>query len=163
MYTWGIISLKGLNICVFPRIRGNFHIQYISWQVTPDPFKISFFINMKKMPSNEYFRVDGRILVMHLQYSIPLRWPYTHRVAMATFWRTFHREGKIGPAWWGGGVHALLFHSIIYHHEQSCGLHSSWEGWYTPHISTLPLYVLCGDGLQCEQIFCYPELKGWFY
>ncbi len=105
------------------------------------------------MPSNEYFRVDGCILVMHPQS----RWPQsTHRVAMATFWRTFHREGKISPAWWGGGCTPSPFHTI-YHHEQSCGVGSSWEDRYTPPISTLPLYVLCGDGLQCEQIFCYLE------
>jgi hypothetical protein len=30
----------------------------------------------------------------------------THRVANATFWRTFHHDGKISPAWWGWGVHA---------------------------------------------------------
>jgi hypothetical protein len=23
----------------------------------------------------------------------------THRVAMAIFWRTFHHDGKISPAW----------------------------------------------------------------
>ncbi len=28
---------------------------------------------------------------------------YTQRVAVATFWRTFHHDGKISPAWWGGG------------------------------------------------------------
>ncbi len=30
-----------------------------------------------------------------------------HRVAMATFWRIFHQDGKSSPAWWGWGVHAL--------------------------------------------------------
>ncbi len=29
-----------------------------------------------------------------------------HRVATAAFWRTFSGEGKIGPGWWGWGVHA---------------------------------------------------------
>ncbi len=24
-----------------------------------------------------------------------------HRVATATFWRTFHHDGKISPGWWG--------------------------------------------------------------
>jgi hypothetical protein len=41
-----------------------------------------------------------------------------------------------------GGCTPSLFHSI-YHHKQSCGVHSSWEGRYTPSISPLPLYVLC--------------------
>ncbi len=40
-------------------------------------------------------------------------------------------------------VHATPFHNI-YHHEQSCGVSSSWEGWWTPPFSTLPLYELCG-------------------
>ncbi len=26
-----------------------------------------------------------------------------HIVAMSTFWRTFHHDGKISPAWWGWG------------------------------------------------------------
>ncbi len=32
----------------------------------------------------------------------------THRVAIANFWRTFtfHHDGTISPAWWGGGVHS---------------------------------------------------------
>ncbi len=29
-----------------------------------------------------------------------------HRVATATFWRTFHHDGKISPGWWGWEVHA---------------------------------------------------------
>jgi hypothetical protein len=35
------------------------------------------------------------------------RWESTNRLAMATFWRTFHHHGKISPAWWGWGVHTL--------------------------------------------------------
>ncbi len=30
----------------------------------------------------------------------------THSVAIAAFWRTFHHDGKISPAWWGWEVHA---------------------------------------------------------
>jgi hypothetical protein len=29
-----------------------------------------------------------------------LRFHRVHRVAMATFWRTFHHEGKIIRGWW---------------------------------------------------------------
>jgi hypothetical protein len=43
----------------------------------------------------------------------------------------------------GGGCTPSPFHSI-YRHEQSYGVRSSSEGGYTPHISPLPLYVLCG-------------------
>ncbi len=31
----------------------------------------------------------------------------THSVAMATFWPTFHHDGKIRPAWRGWGMYAL--------------------------------------------------------
>ncbi len=31
----------------------------------------------------------------------------TNRLAIATFWRTFHHDGKFSPACWGWGVHAL--------------------------------------------------------
>ncbi len=43
----------------------------------------------------------------------------------------------------GGGCTPTPFH-CIYHHIQSCSVRSSWEGRYTPPISTLPLYLLCG-------------------
>ncbi len=32
-----------------------------------------------------------------------------HRVATASFWRTFHHEDKISPGWWGWGVRAHPF------------------------------------------------------
>ncbi len=71
-----------------------------------------------------------------------------HRVAMATIWRTFHHDGKIRPAWWVWGVHPRPL-SRIYHHVQSCSVRSSWEGRrYTPPISTLLLYELCGESKQ---------------
>jgi hypothetical protein len=41
-------------------------------------------------------------------------------MTMAIFGRTLHHEGKISPAWWGGGTPAL-FHSV-YKHVQSCGV-----------------------------------------
>ncbi len=56
---------------------------------------------------------------------------------------TYHHDGKISPAWWDWGCAPFPFHSI-YHHEQSCGVRSSWAGRYTPPISPLPLYILCG-------------------
>jgi hypothetical protein len=58
----------------------------------------------------------------------PLRYIYdhkVHRVAAATFWRTFHHDGKICPwAGVGGGYTPISFHSI-YHQVQSCGVRSS--------------------------------------
>jgi hypothetical protein len=54
----------------------------------------------------------------------------------------------------GGGVHAHHPFHYIYHHVQSCGVRSRWEGRYTPPVSTLPQYELCGViqrnlGLSC--------------
>ncbi len=49
------------------------------------------------------------------------------RLAMATFWRTFHHDEKISPGWWEWeGCTPSPFH-CIYHHVQSCGVHSSCE------------------------------------
>ncbi len=70
------------------------------------------------------------------------------------FWRTFHHDGKISPGCWGrGGVHTHS-HSLqyIYHRVQSCCVGSSWEGRYTPPISSLPLYVLCGGIRWCRML-----------
>jgi hypothetical protein len=77
---------------------------------------------------------------------------------MATFWSTFQHDGKISPAWWGWGVHAQppLIH-YIYHHVQSCGISSSWEGRYTSPASTLLLYVLCGWNLA--NAACVPQKR----
>ncbi len=56
------------------------------------------------------------------------------------------------PSWWknqpslvrgGGGARPPPFYSI-YLHVQCYIVRSSWEGRYTPPVSTLPLYVLCG-------------------
>jgi hypothetical protein len=49
------------------------------------------------------------------EYMYILTHKRTHRVAMATFWRTFHPDGQINPAPFDP------FHSF-YHHVQSCGV-----------------------------------------
>ncbi len=46
---------------------------------------------------------------------------------------------KLAQAGEGEGCTPAPFH-YIYHHVQSCGVQSSWEGRYTPPISPLPLY-----------------------
>jgi hypothetical protein len=45
----------------------------------------------------------------------------------------------------GGGRTPSPFY-YIYHHEQSYGVRSNLDGRYTPPLSPLPLYVLCGIG-----------------
>ncbi len=89
--------------------------------------------------------------------SIPLhgsRPQSTHRVEMATFWRivnsiTMEKSASLAGEGGGGGARP---HVSIYlpSHIQSCGVRASWEGWYTPRTSTLPLHVLCGVNHRCQ-------------
>ncbi len=55
----------------------------------------------------------------------------------------------------------------IYHHVQSCGVRSNWEGRCTPPISTVPRYALCEFNQFCyyhlskdrtftDRLFCVP-------
>ncbi len=73
-----------------------------------------------------------------------------HRVATAAFWRTFSDEGKIGPGWWGWGVHAhpLLLHlpSLV---KLQCTLQLSGQTNTNP-VSSLGKYVLCGWEGLCD-------------
>jgi hypothetical protein len=67
---------------------------------------------------------------------------------MATFWRTFHHDGKISPAWWGWGVNALPLllylpsrvtsKDVVYTLQLREQIHS-------PYFS----YALCGWHSQC--------------
>jgi hypothetical protein len=45
----------------------------------------------------------------------------------------------------GGGCTHTPFHSS-YHHVQSCSVRSSWEGRYTPTISSYPYMYSVVDG-----------------
>jgi hypothetical protein len=75
----------------------------------------------------------------------------TLRVAMATFWRTFHHDGKISPAWlWGGGVYALPLSLYLPSRANFVVYTLQLRGQIHP-ISPLPLFVLCGA--CCLSIF----------
>jgi hypothetical protein len=70
----------------------------------------------------------------------------THRVAMATFRRTFHHDGKISLAWWGWGVHAHPLSQYLPSRTKLwCNLqlrgqtHSPY--FYSTPISTLWIYT----------------------
>ncbi len=71
---------------------------------------------------------------------------YNHRVLTKWQWPISDVHSimmeKTSLGWWWWGCTPTPFHSI-YHHVQSCSVRSSWEGRYTPSISSLPLYVLC--------------------
>ncbi len=72
---------------------------------------------------------------------------------MATLCRTFHHDII---SWWKNhpslvragarGVHAHPISLYLPSHTELWCICSSWESIYTPPISTLPLYVLCGIG-----------------
>jgi hypothetical protein len=69
------------------------------------------------------------------------RVPYT-RVAMTTFWRTLHHDGKISPAQnWLGGARSPASLYVPSRTKMWCTLH---RGQTQSPISTLTLYVLCG-------------------
>ncbi len=84
---------------------------------------------------------------------------WVHRVAMTTFWRTLHHDGKISPGWWGWRCMSTPFH-YIYHHVQSCIVFTSAERSDTlPLFFTLRLYVLCGFTQRIE--IWRREMGGW--
>ncbi len=56
------------------------------------PYKQNAELTESALFINHYCEI-GRLLV----YEKPER--KVNRVAMATFWRTFHHDGKISPAW----------------------------------------------------------------
>ncbi len=78
----------------------------------------------------------------YIQYVSRSPSSYAVRVAMATFWRTFHHDGK--------GVHPIPipFHSTLSNVTSKVVGHAPKEREDTqftpPPISTLPLNVLCG-------------------
>jgi hypothetical protein len=71
-----------------------------------------------------------------------------HRVATAAFWRTFSHEGKIGPGWWGWGVHA---HPPSLHLPSPVKLQCTLQlSGHTNPVSSLGKYVLCGG--NCHSV-----------
>jgi hypothetical protein len=69
----------------------------------------------------------------------------TYRVAMADFWRTFHRDGKSALAGEGGGFTPTPFHSIYVpsHTKVQWTVHSSWEGQKHSSYFISTLYSIC--------------------
>jgi hypothetical protein len=77
-----------------------------------------------------------------------------YRVAMATFWLTFHRDGKISPAWcgWeGGGSTSSPFH-CIYYHKHSCGVRSRSRSYKKKMIS--PCSIWQGQWAAAQEKRC---------
>ncbi len=102
------------------------------------------------------YSLYSQFLLPSLHYKYRFDTQSTHRVAMATFWRTFNHDGKISPACWRWGLPRPSPFTLSTISKQSCGVRSGWEGRYTPPISPLPLYVLCGSTPRSPSV----QLKG---
>ncbi len=73
------------------------------------PYMYSVEQTVSEIKKIEYFisqlRGTGDIILAGGRARCGVKSQSTHREAMATFWRTFHHDGKINPSWrgWGGG------------------------------------------------------------
>jgi hypothetical protein len=105
------------------------------WSTCLSYFLFCFYIERKKCTSKKQRNLFP---VKYLAILCPPQ--STHRVAIATFWRS--------PSWWKnrpslvkvGGARPPPFTISTMHHLQSCGVRSSWEG---RNVNSIPLYVLC--------------------
>jgi hypothetical protein len=80
--------------------------------------------------------------------SVPDKEPQIiHRVTMSTFWRAFHQDGKISPAWLGCGARPTPFSItckvVVYALAESAET--------LPLLLLYPLYVLCANNYQYSQ------------
>jgi hypothetical protein len=87
--------------------------------------------------------------------AMPTFWRTFHH-AMPTFWRTFHHDGKFSPAWWGGGGRGgarspPFTLSTVTSKLVMC---APAEGSYTPPISPLPFSPLWVILSSVCSIFC---------
>ncbi len=82
--------------------------------------KLQFWINKEELFSDVFF-------FFNFGHQNPDSLECWVRIWTRIQWIPICSTGKFSPAWCGWGMHAYSFHSI-YHHEQSCGVRSSWEG-----------------------------------
>ncbi len=91
----------------------------------------------------------------YVTYGLPHR---VHRVATATFWLTFHLNGKISPAWWGWGVHA---HPLSLYLPSRAKLRSTLQ-LHSPYFSST-LYVLRGcKYMLLSWVILYSSIERWW-
>ncbi len=69
----------------------------------------------------------------------------------ATLWHTFHHDGKFFTK--AGEGRAVNAHPLSLYLPSRTKQWSTLQLRYTPPISTLQLYVLCGRKLQCDSCF----------
>ncbi len=86
----------------------------------------------------------------------------TNRLAMATFWRTFHHDGKFSPAWWGGGVHThSLSRYLPSRAKLLCTIQPRGQIHFSYFSSTLVLYVMAGGTCHPSQYKSGPLQLSW--
>jgi hypothetical protein len=97
----------------------------------------------------------------HVAVTVVMCVPHrVYRVARAIFWRTFHHDGKISPAWWGWRVQALPL---------SLYLPSPAKLWCTPQLRGQILFSPTISPLSLYSSVVYPTcnyamataMRGW--
>ncbi len=139
------VSGEQLIVCVKPRVGCAVHLEIRTNTLLPKPreFKMStakdhcHTYNVHSPPSTSPFT-----------QLIPQS---TNRVAIATFWRKFHHDGKISLVWWGWGVHDQPPFTISTIAWNVC---PRWDGRYTPLFLIYPyIYSVAVTRTQPEPVF----------
>jgi hypothetical protein len=122
---------------------------------SPTPSPASECVSPYLGPGGSHTRLRGRGWGSHI-IRTEWQWPLSgvHSITM-------EKSAQPGE---GGGARQPPFTISTGHHGQSCGVRSSWEGRYTPLISTLHLHVLCGGSNSDEgtdtvvlYVYCNPS------
>jgi hypothetical protein len=86
----------------------NIEICITRWFRNPPPFRWRKTNKCVKAARIHTLQTCEFFLACHIVCAWGSSLQRVHRVAMATFWRTFHLDGKISPAWCGWRFHALV-------------------------------------------------------
>ncbi len=101
------------------------------------PFLTFLFVTPTPPPPFNHFRIGISVQLSNNHGQGQFQPQSTHRVAIATFWRTFHHDGKISPALSGGGGCKLSpFHSTN-HHASKVVVYAPAEI-HSPYFSSTP-------------------------
>ncbi len=111
--------------------------------------------------THRHILTQGRLYIMYICFNwwlshLYCAWTVDFIKVKSIEWQRPHLLEYI-PSWWKNyprlvrarGCTPTPFH---YHHAQSCGVPFRWEGRYTPNISVVPLYVLCGQKIPFSTI-----------
>jgi hypothetical protein len=145
-----------------PRVQGpQVKYKYTEWQKIPS--LVSTWYNLRVRSKCEFEYMQSGI-ECSTTVSCMIRWTteYTDWQRPLSGIHSIMME-KSARAGGGGGCMPTPFH-YVYYNVKSCGARSSWEGRYTPPISSLPLYVLYSLNLCLGSRVCiYIQYKGTHY